>query len=191
MNWNIVHLKSVDELRGPTCPLHSSFPLCVLLSLPVLTMVQVQQEETTEDPIQAVTGVYGLCCSHLVQIQKKKKKCFCLLCFTSAVLCCCLPLSCLTPPPHSLLLSSLKVFYTISFSFIFIPPTHFSLCLFTYAYRNLFQLPLSSCSLLFLSSSRLSIIPLFLAPSPFFSKLIALSTLFSSHQPLSALLSPT
>lgn len=28
------------------------------------------------DQIQAVIGVYGLCCSHLVHIQKKRNKCF-------------------------------------------------------------------------------------------------------------------
>ena len=37
-------------------------------------MVQVQREEMAKDLIQAVTGVYGLCCSHLVHIQNKKKK---------------------------------------------------------------------------------------------------------------------
>ncbi len=108
-------------MSSPACPSHSSVPLCVLLSQSVLTTVQVQQEETAEDQIQAVTGVYGLCCSHLVHTQKKKRKKASAY-FASPLLCCCLPLSCLTPPHYFLLLSSTKVFYT--FNFLFIPPTH-------------------------------------------------------------------
>lgn len=124
-------------------------------------MVQAEQEETVEDQIQAVTGVYGLCCSHLVRIQKKKKKCASAY-FASPLQYCCPPLSHLNRPTVS-----------SPWSFISLPP-NLLFCVSPYAYLYVFQFPLSPRSLLFSSSILLSVLPPSLAPLSLFSKLIAL-----------------
>lgn len=174
-------------MSSPTGSLHTSFPVCILLSQPILTTVHVQQEETTEDLIQAVTGVYGLCCSHLVHIQKGKNL---LLLLTLLHLHCAAVSFC---PPH---LSSPLVSPCLAYLF----SSFISSCLQTHspptplfcAYLHLSQSPLSQLSLLFFIFSSLLCIPLSLAlslpplPNPLLS-----NTRFSSHQPLSALLSPT
>lgn len=140
-------------------------------------MVQVQQEETAKDLIQAVTGVYGLCCSHLVHIQKKKKKNLLLL--TLFHLCCAVISFC--PPYLSSPLASLSLTFIIAqFKFHFFsseryPSNTSVLCLWMLIY--IFSNSLSPLSLLF---SLLLFHPLF-PPlshppllSPFSSKLIAL-----------------
>lgn len=125
-----------------------------LLSQPVIALTSLA-EETAKDKIRAVTGVYGRCCSHLVHIQKKTKKCF----------------------THCFSFPQLKQLH-YRFNFV---PSHtsllcFSLCMVIY----ICQFPLSSCSLLF-SSSPLSIIPLCLISLSLLFQTHCSQTLLSPH----------
>lgn len=118
-------------------------------------MVQVQREEMAKHQLQAVTGVYGLCCSHLAHIQ-------CLLFLTSAAVS-----SASVPSYPSSPLASPSLTYSPSeSSFLFFSPLS---CLSAYL------LQFSVCwspSLLLLF--HLLFPPLSHPLSPFSSKLIAL-----------------
>lgn len=96
--------------------------LLVLCS--VLTMVQVQQEETAKDLIQAVTAVFMASAAHIWFTFKKKKK---KACFASPQLCSHLLLNPLPIPHPSFLLSSPTSSCTLSF--ISCLQTHIILCL--------------------------------------------------------------
>lgn len=111
------------------------------------TALQVKQRKRQKDLIPAVTGVYGLCCSHLVHSQKKKTKL------------------------HPLALLSSPSIY-LNLSFISSSTALFCASLWTLVYIFSNSL-LSPSSLLLLSSLLRFIIPLYL-PLRCFSKLIAL-----------------